>query len=109
MNNLKFLRVQKNLSQKELAKVFNVAPSTYNQWETGKREPDLAALTAIADFYGVTIDELVGREPIKKEPVPDINVGDKLDGAILTLFSQLTEAEKSLILASVKGILSDHK
>lgn len=55
------LRIKCGMSQKEFAAILNVAPNTYNQWETGKRQPDYNTLKKIADYFGVTTDYLLDR------------------------------------------------
>lgn len=62
MNRLKDLRCKKGLYQKDIAKLFNVAVSTYSYWEQGRFEPDSETLGKLADFFGVTVDYLLGRE-----------------------------------------------
>ncbi|MBC7959879.1 MAG: helix-turn-helix transcriptional regulator, partial [Vallitaleaceae bacterium] len=57
---LKSLRVSNNLTQDELAKKLEISRVRYNNYETGKRSPDLATLQQIADFFGVTTDFLIG-------------------------------------------------
>lgn len=74
---LKELRLNKGLTQIEFAKTFNIANGTVGNWETGKREPDYEMLSRIADFYGVTIDYLLGRNDKEKptemeKSLPDI-------------------------------------
>ena len=44
MNNLRKLRISKNMQQKELAAILNIKISTYCQYETGKRQPDYETL-----------------------------------------------------------------
>lgn len=59
---LKELRNEKGLSQKQIAKDLGYAQSTYCDWENGKIEPTASALIKIADYYGVCIDYLLGRQ-----------------------------------------------
>lgn len=58
---LKELRIQRGLTQKEVANLLNMSTARYNQYETGKRTPDYETLLSIADFYNVSIDLLFGR------------------------------------------------
>lgn len=58
---LKNIRKEWNLTQKELADSLNIAQSTIAMYENGKREPDTANLNKIADFFKVTTDFLLGR------------------------------------------------
>lgn len=59
---LKFLRTRDNLSQSELADKLGVAKSTISMYEVGKREPDFETLEAIADFFNVDMNFLLGKE-----------------------------------------------
>ena len=62
MLRLKELRENKNLSQQDLAKALKVSPSTVSNWEAGKREPDMAMIIAISEYFGVSIDYCLGRK-----------------------------------------------
>lgn len=59
---LKELRLEKGLSQNQLAKAVNLSDVAICLWEQNKRVPNLDAVIAIADFFGVSIDYLAGRE-----------------------------------------------
>ena len=60
---IKKLRLQKLLTQDELAKSLNISPSAISMYETGAREPDLNTLVNIAKFFNVTTDYLLGLSP----------------------------------------------
>ena len=62
---LKILRESTQQSQKEIASELGLDYKRYNHYETGRSEPDIATLILLADYFGVTIDYLVGHE---KEP-----------------------------------------
>lgn len=55
------LRQERDLSQKNLVKEMGFALNTYVRYERGERVPDADVLVRIADFYGVSLDYLVGR------------------------------------------------
>lgn len=55
------LRVDSNLSQQELAEQLGISKSTVSLYEHGKREPNLALLEQIADFFDISMDYLLGR------------------------------------------------
>ena len=44
------LRNEKKLSQRDIAKLFNVSQGTYNNWENARTQPSLEQLIALADF-----------------------------------------------------------
>ncbi len=58
--NLKNLRQENNLGQVELAKKIGVSKGTISLWENGLREPNMSSLIALAIFFKVSIDYLVG-------------------------------------------------
>lgn len=64
-NRLKQLREESNLTQLELAQKFNITSQTISQYERGIRTPDFNLLNSIADFFGVSVDYLLGRTDIK--------------------------------------------
>lgn len=55
------LKLERNLLQKEIAKNVGLALRTYQYYETGERKPDSDALIALADYFDVSLDYLVGR------------------------------------------------
>lgn len=57
--NLKQLRLEKNLGQVELAKTIGVSKGVISLWENGLREPKMYSLILLSKFFNVTIDELV--------------------------------------------------
>lgn len=59
---LKDLREEKSLSQLELAKQLGIDNSTVGKYELNQREPKLWVLCKYADFFGVSLDYLAGRE-----------------------------------------------
>lgn len=69
MENLRKLRKQANLTMKQLGKIIGAAESTISLYEKGSREPDNATLKKLADYFGVSVDYLLGRTD-KKESDP---------------------------------------
>ena len=59
---LKELRKEKGCSQLDLGKVVNVSKMAVSHWESEHSEPSISQLIALADFFGVTVDYLIGRE-----------------------------------------------
>ena len=62
---LRDLREDKDMKQKEIGALLGIDQRVYSNYETGKRDIPLDLLIKLADFYGVTLDYLVGR-PEKK-------------------------------------------
>lgn len=59
---MKELRKEKNLRQEDAASALGLSLSAYCRYELGKREPGASMLETIADFYGVSVDYLLGRK-----------------------------------------------
>lgn len=68
-NIMRELRNSKGLTIQKAAEVFGVAPRTYSSYESEEREPNITLLNKIADFYGVSVDCLLGREAMP-DPLP---------------------------------------
>lgn len=58
-NNIRILRKNTNMPQEELAEKLNVSRQVVSKWETGKSDPPLETLISIAEYFGITLDELV--------------------------------------------------
>ena len=59
---LKELRLERQLTQSELADLLIINQRTISSWENGSREPDYDMLVKIAKFFDVTTDYLLGVE-----------------------------------------------
>lgn len=59
---LKELRIEKGVSQVRLAKFINVSQSMITRWESDECEPTASNIAAIANFFEVSADYLLGRE-----------------------------------------------
>ena len=72
-NKIASLRKQMGLTQEALAQKLEVTNQAVSKWESDQCCPDITLLPRIADVFGITIDELFGREPAqetKAEPEP---------------------------------------
>ena len=59
---LKELRKERKISQLKLAMDLNTNQNTISRYETGEREPGIRELIKIADYFGVTVDYLIGHD-----------------------------------------------
>ena len=60
--NLRAIREDRDLKQKDIAQVLNVSQNTYSQYETGVISITAEVLIKLADFYDVSVDYLLDRE-----------------------------------------------
>ena len=59
-NRLIALRKQQGMSQEQLAEAMDVSRQAISKWERGESSPDTDNLIALAEIYGISLDELVG-------------------------------------------------
>jgi transcriptional regulator with XRE-family HTH domain len=59
---LRELRLEHNLTQEQLASQFNKTNSAVRMWETRGTEPDFETLCQLAQFFDVTVGQLLGVE-----------------------------------------------
>lgn len=68
---LREIRESRGISQRRAALDLNLSPVVYGRYENGTREPSNALLLVLADYFGVTVDELLGRDPETQEAAED--------------------------------------
>lgn len=66
-NKVKVLRGQLDLSRKDLAENLNISYHALSKYETNEREPDIQTLKKIADYFNISIDDLLDRKVSKRE------------------------------------------
>lgn len=93
---LKALRTARNLRQADMAKSLKIDRTTYVKYETGASEPPLSTLYFLADFFGVSIDYIVGRS--------DVNLPEN-EAELLKIFRQLTPAAQAIVLGTAASAL----
>ena len=74
---MKYIREDKDLTQKQIAKFLGVERSTYTGWETGKDTIPLRKLSQLCDFYNVSIDYITGLSNIKSYNVTNKIINKK--------------------------------
>jgi transcriptional regulator with XRE-family HTH domain len=103
---LKELRETRKISQQKLAKQLGVTQSTVAMWENGKNKPEHGTLTKIADFFGVSIDSLIGRDRTGKNENGNIGFDD-FTYAMRDESKELTDAQKEQLLAMARFFKSE--
>lgn len=77
MNRIRALREDRDLRQIDVAAATGIDQKTLSNYETGKTRPDSDALVALADFFCVSVDYLIGRTDVdvisRQEIVRELN------------------------------------
>lgn len=104
--NLKVFREKKGLLQKEVANSVSVHPSNYSKMEKGERDVSIEVADKLANFYGVTLDELVHMEG----QVPnEVTIEDKSISERIKLIQQLEDEDQKAIFRIIDGMLTKAK
>lgn len=108
-NKIKNLREKNNLSQKELAKILNIANSTLSQYESDVRVPSDDIKILIADYFNVSLDYLLGRPNkynVSKENSKVSELEEDFPEGISVLYranKSLTPEQKEMMLRMIKA------
>ncbi len=74
--NIRNYRKTKNVTQEELAEILGVSYQSVSRWENGTCYPDMELLPTLADYFGVTVDRLIGAD----KTIEQAHVKQLLDG-----------------------------
>lgn len=99
--NLSRLRKEKGIKQETLANDMKVSRQTVSKWENGTAMPDLKKLTALAEYFGITMDELLGFASTSGEKNEGINDYTK---AYVNELVSLENAESNRKIDEIKGM-----
>lgn len=72
--NIKYLREQAGLTQRELSKELEVSCAAVGNWESGTREPELSRIIRMAELFKVSLDELVLQKLKPPTPLYVLNI-----------------------------------
>lgn len=95
--NLRRLRKAKDIKQEALAEAMNVSRQTVSKWENGTAMPDFKKLNALAEYFGVTMDELLGFSN-------DKNNNDNLDDYTKEYINELITLENMQSSEKIKEL-----
>lgn len=80
-NRIRELRMEKNVTQEDMAAELGVTAAAVSKWENNYTLPDIIMLNALADYFSVTTDSLLGRNPLHRYAViltENENLGEKI-------------------------------
>lgn len=83
---IKELRENKELTQRDLAKLLNISKSTYNRWEIGDVFIPLKHLNSLCNFYNVSMDYIINLTDKKNYENINSNFSKKMIGSRLLTF-----------------------
>lgn len=105
--NIKKIREQKGLMQKEVASVADRQASNCSKIESGQRNVSLEALDKIVQFFGMTVDEIIHFEDAKT--LASVKVEDKTVNEKVKLISPLNDEDKNAVYRIINEVLTKNK
>lgn len=93
-NNIKELRKQKHLTQKDLAKLMHVSQQAIGAWETERAIPGSDTLALLANLFNVSTDYLLGR---KTPDNNDIDLDRAIDNAMSFDGKPVTDHDRKMM------------
>lgn len=105
-DNIKRIREEKGLLQKQVAEHINVDKSTYSKIEKSLRDVTVIELNKIAQLFNMTVDQIINLE----DDIPQaITLEDKTEDERLKLIDKLDEEDKSTIFKIIDKMLTNKK
>lgn len=109
---LRELREERDMTQRQLADVINLSPSTIGMYESGRRDPDSATLRRIAEYFGVSTDYLLGRTDERRPARPrggyDLNeVAKNLPPDLVEKINRIPPESRQLFFRAVRELSVD--
>jgi len=104
--NIRKLREQRGIKQQEIAEIINMHRSNYSKIENDQREIAVSALDKVAQYFNVTIDQLVHMEG---ELPQEVEVKDKSTLEQLKLIQELNEEDKSILFKLIDTFITKKK
>ena len=108
---LKLLREKRGLTKKQLADAIGIKERAYLTYEYGQRDVSTELLQTFADFYGVTTDRLLGREPApERDDLSTVvkNSGvEELEDILIRRYLELPNAQRQAVLDFLRRAIQE--
>ena len=100
LKNLKALRDEGGISQRQLAEAIGVSQQSINKYENHNIEPDIGTLIRIADYFNTSVDYLVGHTDNRRkiEPVRTYELNTQ-EQQLIDAYRKLNQKQKAAIAA----------
>lgn len=111
MMRLKQIRKERGIKQTTLCAAFGIAQSTLSSWENSIYEPDQNTTLKLADYFGVSVDYLLGRDAPTPAPTDNTITAERLRalGIDTDGLENLTDAQLSVIRTTLSALLDSFK
>ena len=111
MMRLKQIRKERGVKQTTLCAALGIAQSTLSSWENSIYEPDQNTTLKLADYFGVSVDYLLGRETPTPTPTDNTITEERLRalGIDTDKLENLSDEQLSVIRTTLSALLDSFK
>jgi transcriptional regulator with XRE-family HTH domain len=104
-NQLLSLMKKNNITKKKLSQDIGIGINQIKYWETHGSHPKADVAKKIADYFGVSVDDLKADREQKKTVTIESDGLDELDMKFISTIKQLSEQEKRMLLAQMEALI----
>lgn len=104
LKNLRKLRDETGITQKQLAEAIGVSQQSINKYENHSIEPDIDTMVRIADYFDTSVDYLIGNSLVRRriESVSHYDLNQEEEQLLLG-YRQLTKKQRRIILDTIES------
>lgn len=92
-------------SQREMAEIVGVSPSTFNDWVNGRKYPRIDKIEFMANYFGILKSDLIEDKKDSPNDLP-ITEGEKM---LLSLFRKIPESDQEMVLQMIRVALGSRE
>ena len=92
-------------SQREMAEIVGVSPSTFNDWINGRKYPRIDKIEFMANYFGILKSDLIEDKKDSPNDLP-ITEGEKM---LLNLFRKIPESDQEMVLQMIRVALGNRE
>ena len=107
IRNLRKLRLTRGVSQQQLAQAIGTTQQSINKYENHSTEPDIHTLIQLADYFGTTVDDLIGHYARPHDEEPEELILTKEEIFIIQNRRRLSRSEQESIRLILENYLKN--
>ncbi|SRR6266540_209556 len=105
-DNIKKIREQKGLLQKQVANELGIGYTNYNKMENGNREPSVSELQKLAKLFSMTVDQVINFD---NDMPQEVVLEDKSSIEQMNLIKQLDDEDRAVVFKIIDTMLTKKK
>lgn len=98
---LRELRKENNMTQKDIANMFNIKEATVSAWEVGKAQPSIDTIIVLAQYFNVSTDYLLGFNQNDLNKMDKLKIACQENGILVGQDFTIEEFEKAMSIVEM--------